>query len=79
MFKEDKNLSEQLRRIRGENKPSDGKEYTPVEILKLCAGFSYQACETPDWEQSIAYSLIRRIEKAAIDKLPGYDDAPWDM
>jgi hypothetical protein len=52
------------------------KEYTPVEILKLCAGYSYQACETPDWEQSIAFSLIHRIERAAISELPGYDDAP---
>ena len=46
-------------------------------ILNGCACFDYQACETDDYEQSIAHKLIRAIEAKAIRELPHMDDAPW--
>lgn len=49
----------------------------PVAILKMCAGFEYQACEHPGWHDSNAYRLLNLIRMAAIRELPGYEDAPW--
>ena len=50
----------------------------PVAILKLCDSLEYQSCETDDWEQTVAHTLLQAIRRAAIRCLPGYDDAPWD-
>ncbi|MHB8231518.1 MAG: hypothetical protein ACYDDB_01275 [bacterium] len=58
---------------------ADAKDYTPLEILSLCQGYKYQACETDGWRQSSAYELIYQIEQAAIRRLPGYDDTPWSI
>jgi len=49
----------------------------PVTILKLADCLEYQSCETDDWEKTAAYELLERIRKAAIHRLPGYDEAPW--
>jgi hypothetical protein len=51
----------------------------PIVILKLCNCFDYQACETPDWEQSRAFKILQSIKDYAIRKLPGYNDAPWGI
>lgn len=48
-------------------------------VLKACSCFDYQACETDDYEQSIARKIIRAIEAKAIGCLPGYEDAPWEI
>jgi hypothetical protein len=49
-------------------------------ILKACEGFDYQACETKDYEKSLAAVIIRAIRGFAIRRLPGYSDAPgWHM
>ena len=48
-----------------------------VEGLKLCDGFSYQACECPDYRDTRAGELVERIRSALIHCLPGYDAAPW--
>jgi hypothetical protein len=51
-----------------------------LTILKACDGFDYQACETDDYRQSIAYSVIDAIRGYAIRRLPGYSDTPgWIM
>lgn len=49
----------------------------PVAILKMCAGFEYQACEHPGWPDSNACRLLNLIRSAAARELPGYEDAPW--
>jgi hypothetical protein len=49
-----------------------------VHILKMCACLAYQSCETDDWDKTKAYELLQMIKDAAIRKLPGYEDAPWD-
>jgi hypothetical protein len=50
-----------------------------VWIIKACNCFDYQACETDDYEQSIAHSIIEAIRNDAINCLPGYDAAPWGI
>jgi hypothetical protein len=49
----------------------------PVAVLKSIACLQYQSCETDDYEGSFAADILRRLEAAAINALPGYDAAPW--
>lgn len=51
----------------------------PIAILKMCACLDYQSCESDDWSNTVAYRLLDRIKDAAIQALPGYDDAPSDF
>jgi hypothetical protein len=51
-----------------------------LAILKACDGFDYQACETDDYERSLAATIVGAIRKWAISRLPGYSDSPgWHM
>lgn len=51
-----------------------------MTILNACDGFDYQACETDDYDQSLAAVIINRIRGWAIRRLPGLSDAPgWHM
>lgn len=51
-----------------------------MAILKACEGFDYQACETDNFEQSLAAVITRSIRSYAIRRLPGYDNSPgWHM
>lgn len=53
---------------------------TAVSVLKGCDCFDYQACETDDYEQSVAYAIIEGIRGHAIRRLTGYSDAPgWEF
>jgi hypothetical protein len=52
----------------------------PVAILKGCSCFDYQACETGDYEQSLAHTIISAIRHRAINRLPGYENADgWEF
>lgn len=51
----------------------------PVTVLKALDGYEYQACETPDWEETEAHAFCQALRKRMIHKLPGYDDAPWSI
>jgi hypothetical protein len=51
---------------------------TPIEIVKLCNGYCYQACETPDWPETEAYAIFNALRDRAIDLLPGYEEAAWE-
>jgi len=48
---------------------------SPVEILKACDCYDYQACETPDYYQSDAAKIVDQIRHHAIANLPGWDKA----
>jgi hypothetical protein len=48
-----------------------------VVVLKSCDCFDYQACETDDYETSLAHAIVHAIRKECIRALPGYDGAPW--
>jgi hypothetical protein len=52
-------------------------EIDPVVVLKSIACLQYQSCEADDYEKTIAYALLMRIERAAIRAIPGYEAAPW--
>ena len=54
-------------------------DLTEVQVLKACACYAYQACETDDWERTEAHDLVTAIERKAIRRLPGYEDAEWGI
>lgn len=48
-------------------------------LLKACNCFDYQACETNDYDGTLAATIINAIRKSATSDLPGYSDAKgWD-
>lgn len=47
----------------------------PIDVIKGCHGYAYQACEADGWEQSEAFAIIEGIERSAIRSLPGYQDS----
>lgn len=47
----------------------------PIDVIKACHGYSYQACEAEGWEESEAFAIINGIEQSAIRALPGYEDS----
>ena len=54
-------------------------EWSPVEIMKSCQCYEYQACETDDHEETLAIKFSRALCHAQIAKLPGYSKAPWGI
>lgn len=55
------------------------KPLSPVQILKLCQCYDYQACESKDYGDTAAKSLVSAIKSAAIATLPGYEEAHWSI
>lgn len=47
----------------------------PVDVIKACHGYAYQAMETDDWETTEAHAIIKAIEGRAVRSLPGYDES----
>jgi len=53
---------------------------SPIAILKACDCYDYQACETDDYQETLACLIIEAIRNRAISVLPGYDEAPgWQF
>jgi len=52
---------------------------TPIEIIKACHCYRYQSCETGSYDESEAAAIVNLIERRAINNLPGYDDAEWNI
>lgn len=50
-----------------------------VQIIKLCNCFDYQACETSDYETTLAAMIVDRLRRHYISRLPGYDAAEWGL
>jgi hypothetical protein len=51
-----------------------------VALLKGCACFDYQACETDDYESTLAHTIIDAIRHYAIYEVAGWDNAPgWEF
>lgn len=59
--------------------PRGATPINPVVALKLCDCFDYQANETDDYRQTVAFALVEMIRGTATATLPGYTDAPWGM
>ena len=51
----------------------------PIQVVRLCHGYNYQACEHDGWETSEAKEISRQIEHYAIKDVPGYQEAPWGI
>lgn len=52
---------------------------TALGVIKACNCFDYQACEVDTYEDSWAADFVDRVRKAAIYRLPGYDEATgWE-
>ena len=47
----------------------------PIDVIKGCHGYGYQACEAKGWEQSEAFAIIAGITQSAIRALPEYEDS----
>lgn len=59
--------------------PYDAGRYSPVQIIKACACYEYQACETGDLEETEAGVINTFIRERAIRNLPGYNEAEWGI
>ena len=47
----------------------------PIDVIKGCHGYGYQACEADGWEQSEAFAIVAGITQSAIRALPEYEDS----
>jgi hypothetical protein len=46
---------------------------------KACRCLEYQSCEHLGWETSEARAIVRNTMSTAICKLPGYEEADWEI
>lgn len=51
----------------------------PVDIIKMCGCYEYQACEAPNWSDSDACRQAQWIVNKAHRLLPGWEDAVRDF
>jgi hypothetical protein len=51
----------------------------PVVILKAIACLEYQSCEHPDWATSQARRFCLELRDHCVERLPGYQQAPWAL
>lgn len=54
-------------------------ETFPVQIIKACNCLDYQSCEFDEWKTSEAYALLQTIREEAIQNIPGYNKADWEI
>jgi hypothetical protein len=50
-----------------------------VQVIKAIHCFAYQARNVSDWESCWAKRVCDALERAAVNALPGYDEAPWGI
>lgn len=50
-----------------------------IKTIKLANSLAYQSCEYPEWEASDAKAFLDALVDWSINKLPGYDAAPWTL
>jgi len=51
----------------------------PIQVVRLCHAYNYQACEHKEWEASEAKEIADQIIDCAIRQVPGYEEAAWDI
>lgn len=49
----------------------------PFQLFKSCRCYSYQSCESEDWEQTWAHAFIESLQSGAISCTPEYAAAEW--
>lgn len=50
-----------------------------IATIKLANSLAYQSCEFDEWDASEAKAFLDAFESWSINKLPGYDAAPWTI
>jgi hypothetical protein len=50
-----------------------------AQVLKAIACYEYQSCEHPGWQESEAKRVCDNLRHGYINRLPGYDDAQWEV
>lgn len=50
-----------------------------VQVIKACDCWRYQTCEHPEHAATVAWAFVDAVREAAIDHLPGYDEAAWSI
>ena len=59
------------------HEPAYHHHFNPVQVLKACACYEYQACEHSGWADSEAHAFIMALTHRAINCLQGYSEAEW--
>ena len=54
-------------------------ELEAVQVIKALDCYEYQSCEHPEWEASEALNFCNALRSMAGHKIPGYDDAQWEI
>jgi hypothetical protein len=61
-------------------RPFDGHDTADIaQVCKAVACYEYQTCEHPGWETSEAKRICEQITKGYLTRLPGYEDAQWEV
>jgi hypothetical protein len=55
------------------------REVEPVQVLKAIKCYEHQSCDHPNWQESPSRRWCDDLRLAAIERLPGYDDAKWEI
>lgn len=63
--------------VYGQHRRMPGEPFDPVQVIKSCHCYEYQACEHPGWGESEAKAFVDKLAKSATNALPGYEDAEW--
>ena len=53
------------------------QRFEPIQVIKACSCYAYQACENDAWKDSLACRFIDWLESDAIATFPGYEEAVW--
>ena len=59
--------------------PDYHRVLTPIQVIKACNCFDYQACEVENYEETEAAKIIEAIRAAAIERLQGMEEAEWEI
>ncbi|QRM34895.1 hypothetical protein [Microvirga sp. VF16] len=51
----------------------------PTVVSKALVSYEHQACECPDYPETVAYDFASRLARRLIKKLPGWEKAPWGI
>ncbi len=59
--------------------PDFERVLSPVQVIKACNCYDYQSCEIDNYETTDAAKNIEAIRSRAINALPGYEEAEWEI
>lgn len=57
----------------------DAPMLTAIKAIKLANCLDYRSCEFPEWKASEAKAFTDALVSWAVNKLDGYDAAPWTI